>query len=386
MTDNSCRMENPLLSLPTHRFIHFPTLDAWRGVAILWVIVHHVNIFLPLQLGQLTHIFKHFSAVGFLGVDIFFVLSGFLISGLLLSEIDTGIRLKRFYVRRILKIIPQYFAVTVLGIFISYKLLSMGITNIRSFNPTANPLSYMLFLQNYSVQVPTIAHLWSLAIEEHFYLFYPLLFFAVGKYYNKIELCQPQKKNCAINCLICISILLILLIIFLRIIKIDHTILNVYYNQRTHVRVDALIFGGLLRTAEPYFRTFLKLKVVQSLLFIVGLLVFLNFGVNGFNVLNWFHYTLAYLGAGCFILATYSGQYKLGVLVQKVPGLQAVGKCSYGIYLWHYPLIFCFTLIPPIAPNLLIVLVYCLCAILVGWFSTVTLERYFLSMRARFAA
>ncbi len=84
-------------------------LDGFRAIAVLWVILSHILIFFDLSpnLGVLFIPFVKIAAVGVFGVDIFFVISGFLITGLLLEDLDSGkIRIKKFYFRRFLKIVP----------------------------------------------------------------------------------------------------------------------------------------------------------------------------------------------------------------------------------------------------------------------------------------
>ena len=130
-------------------------LDILRAVAILLVLGRHFDIFEPWHLG------------GWSGVDLFFVLSGFLISGLLFTEFKSAgqIRVGRFLIRRGFKIYPPFYALTALTVAI--KLLHDG--NLR----VSELLSDLFYLQSY---IPGLwDHTWSLAVEEHFYLALPLV-------------------------------------------------------------------------------------------------------------------------------------------------------------------------------------------------------------------
>src|SRR5258706_1817958 len=168
---------------------YYPFMDTFRGVAVFWVILHHVYVFFFLDqiLGRYQNAFAAFARVGFLGVDMFFVISGFLITGLLIDDLDSNIRKQHFYIRRCFKILPQYFALVAVGIGISYCLSPFDIKSISSQDPNAYIFTYFLFFQNYATQIPVLAHTWSLAIEEHFYFFYPLFLTAVT--------CVVQKKE-----------------------------------------------------------------------------------------------------------------------------------------------------------------------------------------------
>jgi peptidoglycan/LPS O-acetylase OafA/YrhL len=113
---------------------YYPFLDSFRGIAILWVIFHHAVYFfsgnglgfLPLKMAKL----------GFLGVDLFFVTSGFLITGLLMEEFFQGqLRVQRFYIRRFFKIVPHYFLTIIVALgFASFLTPGSSIESIQIFN------------------------------------------------------------------------------------------------------------------------------------------------------------------------------------------------------------------------------------------------------------
>ena len=109
----------------------------------------------------------------------FFVISGFLITGLLTEHLESEVHIKRFYIRRSFKILPQYFFAVIFAI-IFYKIVPPFVDReglVIQFSHVQGAViwSYFLFFQNYFIQVPMLSHTWSLVIEEHFYLFYPVV-------------------------------------------------------------------------------------------------------------------------------------------------------------------------------------------------------------------
>lgn len=141
----------------------FANLDGLRFICIALVLWHHAN-----PLGDSS--FNVFGR-GFLGVDFFFVLSGFLITTLLLREIDTrgSFSLRNFYLRRIIRIIPVYFfVVTMVGI---YYVLVKGQSEYLELWPY-----YYLFLSNFLTEhIPLLSITWSLSVEEQYYMIWPLI-------------------------------------------------------------------------------------------------------------------------------------------------------------------------------------------------------------------
>ncbi len=160
--------------------IHFEHFDALRFLAFLAVYISHIAVFL----GFTQNGFEAFRHVwlthGDLGVSFFFVLSGFLITRLLIAEREktNTVSLQHFYVRRILRIWPVYFLVFTVGFFIIPLLAPAGFPFLVVNNGTS-PLWFVFFLANIKLALsyapPAIlAVLWSISVEEQFYLLWPL--------------------------------------------------------------------------------------------------------------------------------------------------------------------------------------------------------------------
>src|SRR5580700_9993704 len=148
-----------------------PQLDALRGLAVLLVLLHNTNIYPSWHLGFI-------SDNGWMGVDLFFVLSGFLITGILLDTKQSAEYFKNFYARRCLRIWPLYYS-ALLFMFVILPLLRPT-EAAAIFAPRSSPWwAYPLYLQNFLVPIPSKATgllgvTWPLAVEEQFYLCWPL--------------------------------------------------------------------------------------------------------------------------------------------------------------------------------------------------------------------
>lgn len=171
---------------PVTRRVYFPNLDGLRFLAFFGVFLFH-SFYTPYPAIQSSTAYRWAHGLtrsGDLGVNFFFVLSGFLITYLLLCERQaTGrIAIGPFYVRRILRIWPLYFVVLLLG----FGILPIVRAHFgeHEFHETAHPAYFWLFLANfnnlyYGCQTPTLTVLWSVCVEEQFYLVWPLLVAAV---------------------------------------------------------------------------------------------------------------------------------------------------------------------------------------------------------------
>ena len=216
------------MSTNEHKRIH--SLDFLRGLAVLLVLFRH----LP---GESSSSALHFiETIGWTGVDLFFVLSGFLISGLLFTEFERAGKLdvKRFWLRRGLKIWPSYFATY--GAAMLATVIWTGDAGIL-----ISRIPNYIFIQNYMDPAIRWTHSWSIAIEEHFYFGLPLLLLFLA----------PKKfKNLpGIVLVVCLSVLLQRVLLFL---FTDLKWPNFYYPS--HLRIDSLSCGVLLGYLYQYKR------------------------------------------------------------------------------------------------------------------------------------
>lgn len=151
-------------------------LDGLRGIAVISVVLYHAD--------------RNYLKGGFLGVDIFFVLSGFLITTILMNEISTTNSLDRavFYMRRIRRLFPALIGLLVISIIVAGFFAHDSAYALRRDLPWALTfvlnLSYIFFNQSYFINIsrpPLLQHLWSLAIEEQFYIVWPVLLIALSR-------------------------------------------------------------------------------------------------------------------------------------------------------------------------------------------------------------
>jgi peptidoglycan/LPS O-acetylase OafA/YrhL len=278
------------------------SLDVLRGIAVLLVIVSHYSITLPRS--------SAFYETGAVGVDLFFVLSGFLISGLLFSEFRKSgtIRLKRFWIRRGFKIYPPFYALVALTAIAAL---------VGSHQFPSQLLWEFVFLQNYGH--PFWPHTWSLAVEEHFYFLLPmllLLLIRVGK----------GKPN-PFRAIPFISMGLSLICLYLRILALWRGNDWGHIAFPTHLRIDAL-FAGVTLGYYAHFTPESFREAGKSWVLAFGLFFAATFVIMP----DVPRLTFAYV-AFSFIVA-----WAVNRSPSKNPlakGLSWIGYYSYSIYLWH---------------------------------------------------
>ena len=158
-----------------------PEIDGLRAIAVISVIIYHLN--------------ENWLSGGFLGVDIFFVISGFLITGIIITEIQqTSFSFKQFYTRRIKRIYPAFITVMALVSFVA-----SAIFIYNDFNQLRKTIELATaFLSNFYLGLPQgyfdlsanenpVLHIWSLAVEEQYYLIFPLILILAYKKFREIK-------------------------------------------------------------------------------------------------------------------------------------------------------------------------------------------------------
>lgn len=320
-----------------------PALDGLRGLAVLAVLALHLDPragwTFPLP-NTVTHslgerLAAHIHSLvccGWAGVDLFFVLSGYLITrGLITPSSDpTRQRLGKFWARRFLRIFPLYYALLLAGTFVSVV--------VRRSPPS---LFYWVYLQNYAQvfeggELSWSAHLWSLAVEEQFYLVWPLAVLLI-----------PRKR------LLPLTLVLVMICVLLRaglLVRspLDHDrTVNLLY-RATFTRMDGLLLGALAAIAQrqPTHVIARVWHVVRRYTFflgfaVVGVLYLSPARMNPFNprVLAVGYFALALTFASAVSICSDSSIPRRVRNALTWRPLVACGKVSYGMYLFHWPIV-----------------------------------------------
>lgn len=290
-------------------------LDILRSVAILLVLFRHSQLF--------TNPLFDF---GWLGVDLFFVLSGFLVSGLIFKEYKkrNKLNIKRFLLRRGFKIYPAFYIFLVGSIIIEHYR--------DGFIPTIpSLLGEVFYLQSYLTHIWT--HTWSLAVEEHFYLAIALFSFIAYKTRSL------EKRTLVISSLIG---LLILSFCMRYSISYPHRNEPFFSFMQTHLRSDGILIGvlcGYLYHFTSFFQFFTKWRwaflIISAMLMMPGF-----FYEGGSYFMNTAGLSIVNLGFGILTLFSVSHFNISSTTVKQlfkpfVFFFTLVGRHSYSIYLWH---------------------------------------------------
>jgi peptidoglycan/LPS O-acetylase OafA/YrhL len=316
-------------------------LDVLRGVAILLVLINH-SVTPRASAGWLSGPAEFLGRLGWTGVDLFFVLSGFLVGGLLLSELHSkgAVDVWRFIVRRMLKIWPSYYLLVFICLFLDARAASHGsfVSHGGFALAWKRYLPNLLNVQNYGSRVDRVDHTWSLAVEEHFYLALPLLIFF---------LTARGKRRGRIDALPWIALGVIIACNLLRLENL-HTLFRARSHYKpTHLRMDSLAFGVLLAYFYHLRPTILqRIAGFRWTLLLVGIALIspMGFLERPDHAFVWtVGYTLLYVGYGCILVAAVhtpvgpSGGL-CGRFFASVPArlIATIGVFSYSIYLWHF--------------------------------------------------
>jgi peptidoglycan/LPS O-acetylase OafA/YrhL len=293
-----------------------PHIDGLRAVAIILVIVFHTRLnILP---------------AGFIGVDIFFVISGFLITNQLLRQLDENrFSLRTFYLHRFRRLIPAYIVVSIASLIVAAflflpedfeyhsKIVALAFISLSNFYLANTTLGY--FDPN-SDEIPFL-HTWSLAVEEQYYLLWPIVLFLL---YTRLGRDKSIK---------------LFLLLFILSIGLSEWMVNTMPEKAYYLlpsRFYELLSGGILACALPRLPTLSK--TIATLLSTIAGTVLISISLQGFNVLE-FPGIKGIAVSLASVIIIYCGFYINAVSnLLSTPILTGIGKISYSLYLWHWPI------------------------------------------------
>jgi len=304
----------------------YPGLDGVRGVAVGLVFTVHYVIKYP---------------IGWMGVIVFFVLSGFLITGVLYDSRDQPHRFRNFYIRRTLRIFPLFYFV--------WLCIALAAPFLRE-QWSATQLLWPTYLGNFARflagtpavdQINTrlnwlpiqIGHFWSLGVEEQFYLIWPLVVFKVADRGKLVRIC--------LGVMVAVLLLRIALVLFIP----EKMVQMEFLYRMTFTQADSFLCGGLLAL---WIRGPEKLRLLKASTYIffvsialLGLACWLNGPGSQFSrvvpTTPWmsaYGFTLVYLVAAGLLLSSLS-KTKVLFWVMNLRPLRSLGKYSYGFYVYH---------------------------------------------------
>lgn len=296
---------------------HVPALDGIRGLGILLVLFYHYGLSASI-LGFDNRIIW-LSSLGWSGVDLFFVLSGFLITGILYDAKGKENYFRNFYARRTLRIFPLYYAAAI-------AVILAGLFLGTSFLGGANPLWILLYAGNFRMALEggggLLDHFWSLAIEEQFYLIWPF-----------IVLNLSRKK------LMLVAVMMIVTAPILRTILVLNNVDSLAIYVVTPARMDSLAMGALLALAirNPGGAEALKrwawaggLAALSGFMIVAA--ISQNFSSSDPLILTAGISFLTFTYAAVVVLALTFGPLKR---VMELPVMRWFGRYSYGLYVFH---------------------------------------------------
>ena len=304
-------------------------LDGLRALAVIMVLAYHLKI--------------PFAKSGLLGVTVFFVLSGFLITRILITEIEEThtIDLKNFWVRRIRRLIPAVLSMAVVIIFVSAVVNRVVFTkgckdfvaSVLGFNNWWQIFNKVSYFEAAGAPSP-FTHCWSLAIETQFYLIYPLLLLLLAR------VVRGRKKRGKVFAIVSALLAVVSMILMAVLYNPNGDPSRVYYG--TDTRAFALLIGALAAIQLEY--RIIKVRLPRKIWALIGSISLIVLTCMMVFISSYSSF-LYYGGQAIVSLLTAFVVYAVTVsrsMLNKILGhnaLKWIGDRSYSIYLWHYPII-----------------------------------------------
>lgn len=308
-----------------HSIGYIPAMDGLRAVAVMIVYIFHATN--PLSTG------------GFIGVDVFFVISGFLITALLIKEWDrfSHINFKNFYIRRALRLLPALMLMLVIYLIATQTFLR-GVIPGATEKAWGDVLIVLFYASNWTRSLgfgrpDVLGHAWSLSVEEQFYILWPPILFLLLRFI-------PSRYWIA-----AIAFAGSILIAIHRINLVFQGASVERLSTGLDTRLDGILMGcglGVLLASNllPISENLLKLISLFAWIS-TGILVVLNFTISYFQIETYISWLFIANVCTLFILF-HMAIAKTSILkgLLEHPILVYIGKISYGIYLFHMPLLY----------------------------------------------
>jgi len=355
---------------------HLPGLDLLRAVAIIWVMLFHSFI-----VGGLGDDFAWLSRYGWAGVDIFFVLSGFLIGSQLLQPLQRGepLRLAAFYARRAWRILPAF--AVVLAVYACFPALREA----PGMQPWWQFATFTMNLLSDYTHSQAFSHAWSLCVEEHFYVVFPLLAWLLS-----------GKPSVARFASVCAAVVLagiaLRSAVWLHDVRLDTSrnwfIEDIYYP--TWMRLDGLLVGVMLATWRVYkpdtwnnWQRHANVSLLAGCAIVV--FAFWMFRERTGLLANSLGWPVLSLGFGCLVFAGAGRNGSIGR--HRIPATNWIAAISYSLYLSHklamHALHEWLATMPSI-PGIVVFMLYAAAILVVGATLHYAVERPFLRRRDYF--
>lgn len=300
-------------------------IDGLRALAVIMVLAYHLKM--------------PFAKSGLLGVTVFFVISGYLITGILINEIEEsgGVDLKNFWLRRIRRLLPAVLSMAVVMIFVSAVVnrvvFTKGCNDLLSavfgYNNWWQIFRKVSYFENAGAPSP-FTHCWSLAIETQFYLIYPILLILLSKARDR------GKVFAAVTAVLAIISVVLMGVLY----SPDGDPSRVYYG--TDTRAFSLLIGALAAIQKEYHIIKITLRgklwaVIGSVsvLILIGMMMFIS---SYSSFLYYGGQAIVSVLAAFVVYAVTVSRSPLNIILGSGI-LKWIGDRSYSIYLWHYPII-----------------------------------------------
>lgn len=351
---------------------YYSSIDGLRSVCFLLVFLFHCNI--------------NGFQLGWSGVVVFFVISGFLITEILINSKQSPSYYRNFYIRRLLRICPPYYTV-IIGSILLFLVLEKATPNDLLYHITYTQNIYWVLTNYVSDLQPFLAHTWTLAIEEQFYLLWPLLIFLIPT--------KHLPKLCSVFIIIAITFRIIMVVL-----NYDYASSILLFSQ-----IDSLALGASLAC---YKNGYIKNKTTE---FIYRNSMFIGFaGIILIIVYNCYIYKIDFLSSyklfvsppgyvnNPFTIQIYFfvSMVSMGLLLycyknigiahimlsNKV--LVHIGQLSYGLYLYHWPLLVIINRFLPDITGVTLVLLLFTTTYTISIISFYSIEKYFRALKKRY--